>query len=108
MKKRLLALLVLTIVMTIAPAAMADHCARCRPVAQTCAPASNYGWDSCYRDEVEGICYVDTPCGDHVAALSTPLAAEFAVASVERLDEPQTAAAATLVAAAATPVPVTR
>jgi hypothetical protein len=47
MKKQWLLLLVLAIVLTSAPAAMAAHCERCRPVAQSCGSALNYGWEYC-------------------------------------------------------------
>ena len=105
MKKRLIPLLVLTIVLAVAPAAMANHCERCRPVPQDCRIFSNFGYELCYWDATG--CHVETPCGDHSVA-SNDLSSEFAVASVERLDEPQTAASESLVASAETPKPVTR
>jgi hypothetical protein len=56
------------------------------------------GWTECYSDEFGCQISGDRCYGHPIAQLSTPLAAEYAVASVERLDEPQTAAAETIVA----------
>lgn len=109
MKKRLISLLVLTLVMALAPAAMANHCLRCKPLAETCVGSINYGFQYCDWDDWTGICVTSDPCGNHSASLSQPLAAEYAVASVERIDEPQAnPAAETLVASAAAPAPATR
>lgn len=99
MKKRVIALLLLTLVLAISPAAMANHCLRCRPLLETCGSASNYGHQICEWDTFENRCYTQFPCGAHAAAAPEALAAEFTVASVERLDEPQqNAASETLVA----------
>ena len=106
MKKQWILLLVLAVALTSAPAAMAGHCERCRPVAQTCGVAINYGYVICDWDVVENYCYVESPCGSHPTSAPTePLANEFTVASVERLDEPQ--AAETRVASLETPAPGT-
>jgi hypothetical protein len=106
MTKRLIPLLALTFILTIAPAALADHCERCKPLTQTCVPTLNFGFAICYWD-IEG-CHTDLPCGDHALPEPEPLAAEFNVASVERLDEPKTAASETLIASVEAPTPAIR
>ena len=89
MKKRVLSLLVLSILLATAPAAMANHCERCRPLIQACIVSQNFGFDYCEWTS-ETTCIVGTACGDHTAmAAAQSLASEFQVASVERLDEPQ-------------------
>lgn len=106
MNKQWILLLVLAIVLTSAPAAMAAHCERCRPVSQSCGSAFNYGWEYCEWDVFTNSCYVEFACGPHSAATTTgPLANEFTVASVERLDEPQPAE--TRIASLEAPAPVT-
>jgi hypothetical protein len=87
MKKRLIPLLVLILVASIAPSAMANHCERCKLVANECAWVADYGWAICDYD-TGGNCYTQNRCGPHAAAVQ-PLASEFMVASVERIDEPQ-------------------
>ena len=108
MTKRLIPLLVLTLIVAIAPTALADHCERCRPVPQTCGPAltSSSGYEICYEDAFG--CHVEFPCGPHAPDALTPLAAEFTVATVERLDEPKTSAAEELIASIAAPLPANR
>ena len=108
MTKRFIPLLVLTLIVGIAPTALADHCERCRPVPQTCGPAltPSTGWEICYEDAFG--CHVEFPCGPHAPAVLPPLAAEFSVATVERLDEPKTAANEALIAAVAAPAPANR
>ena len=109
MTKRLIPLLVLTLIVAIAPTALADHCERCRPVSQTCGPAitPSSGYEICYEDAFG--CHVEIACGPHDAPDAlTPLAAEFTVATVERLDEPKTAASEELIASIAAPLPATR
>jgi hypothetical protein len=103
MTKRIAFLVVVLTVVT-APTLMADHCYRCltvpAPEVEYCVTYSQpsyQGWLQCYDDE--NGCYVSGDrCFNHSAQTSTPLAAEFAVASVERLDEAKTAGTATLVA----------
>ena len=114
MTKRMIPLLfVIGILFTIAPIAMADHCYRCRsrPFQQgepaNCQINPNHGFANCSVDVVNDTCILTIACGNH-AALVTPLASEFQVASVERLDEPQTGASDTLVAAVRTAAPATR
>ena len=88
MTKRLIPLLVFILVLSIAPAAMASHCERCKIVANECAWVADYGWAICDYD-TGGNCYTQNRCGPHAAAAVQPLAAEFQVATVERIDEPQ-------------------
>jgi hypothetical protein len=113
MKRAISLLFAVAILFTIAPIAMADHCNRCRsrPFQQgepaNCQISPNHGFVNCTVDVVNDTCILSTACGDH-AALVTPLASEFQVASVERLDEPQTAASDTLVAAVYTAAPALR
>lgn len=98
MKKRLVVLLSLAIALTAAPAALASHCKICTELRQECRPILNYGFSVCSWNPWDG-CVLEQACGSHFAP-SQPLAAEFTVASVERLDEPQQPnQAATLVAA---------
>jgi hypothetical protein len=106
-------LFVLGILLTIAPAAMAHHCWGCkiRPLPHTeppsCVVRLNFGFAICEPNEETDSCTQSMPCGSHMAAM-TPMAAEFKVASVERLDEPQTPASDTQVARAQAPQPATR
>src|SRR5687767_7215059 len=93
--KRLIPLLILAIVFTIAPSAMANHCFKCRAITQTCVHLTGAGWLLCEGDGET--CSQSVFCGTHSAPVE-PLATEFTVASVERLDEPQTAASETAVA----------
>ncbi|HEX6083062.1 MAG TPA: hypothetical protein VF266_00960 [Thermoanaerobaculia bacterium] len=88
MKKRLIPLLVFILVLSLAPAAMAGHCERCKLVANECAWVADYGWAICDYD-TGGNCYTQNRCGPHATAALQPLAAEFRVASVERIDEPR-------------------
>ena len=105
MKTRIASLLLIVVVaLSMAPAAMAQ-CRRCSLAWQDCIPVSSFGYEICVF-EGDG-CYLENRCPAY-AETSEPLAAEFTVASVERLDEPQTAAPQTLVAVAATPAPATR
>jgi len=85
--KRFIPLLVLTLTLA-APVAMADHCERCRPATLSCGPASNFGFENC-EWTFDNQCITSSPCGDHSASLAAaqPLASEFTVALVERLDE---------------------
>lgn len=98
MKMRAISLLVLTLAVATAPAALASHCRRCRVDRPTCVSASNYGFEICTY--ISGVsCILENFCGDHLAAATAPLASEYQVASVERLDEaPQPKADEVLVA----------
>ena len=88
MKMRAISLLVVTLAVATAPAALASHCRRCRPDTQACITAPNYGFQFCEWDP-ENFCYGVNPCGPHLAAAPESLASEYQMASVERLDEPQ-------------------
>ncbi|HYI08518.1 MAG TPA: hypothetical protein VEK57_05580 [Thermoanaerobaculia bacterium] len=100
MKKRILLFLVVAVVFATAPDAMAV-CYRCN-VDKICVTGGPFGYQICRDGVGGGHCYLDAPCGS-LAGEVEPLAAEFTVASVERLDEPQTAASETLVASIETP-----
>lgn len=112
MKKRLIPLLlVFAIVLLSAPAAMATHCERCRPLRQDCIrPTVIAGWEICYWDDFNQVCVHENECAPHEGTLASAQAfsAEYAVASVERLDEPNAAAHESLVASLQTPNPATR
>jgi hypothetical protein len=82
MKKRVISLLILSIVLAMAPAAMAQ-CLKCRPN-RVCAPTTSGGFDFCYYEGPD--CILGYFCG---VAATQPLASEYQVASVERADEPQ-------------------
>ncbi|HEX6086261.1 MAG TPA: hypothetical protein VF266_17150 [Thermoanaerobaculia bacterium] len=97
MKKRVVLLLVVALTLTLAPAAMANHCKVCRPLWEACGQSASSGWNNCTWDESTNKCITSSSCSHSVAAL-TPLASEFQVASVENLDEPQAGANETRVA----------
>jgi hypothetical protein len=106
MKTRIIPLLLLAVVVLSAPAAMAA-CLRCDPVHEACKGTSIGGFLVC---EYQGnkLCYTESPCGTLVASATTPLAAEFVVASVERLDAPKANTSDTpKVASLETPKPAT-
>jgi hypothetical protein len=84
MNKRVISLLILSIVLATAPAAMAQ-CLKCRPLTHTCVAATIGGFDSCYF--IGPDCIIGDFCGN--LAATQPLASEYQVASVERADEPQ-------------------
>lgn len=105
MKKQWILLLVVAITLASAPAAMA-RCQRCKPALLACGDAAT-GWEYC-EWTWDNNCITHTACTSFTGAeRPEPFAAEFTVASVERLDEPQAAASETLVASLATPAPVT-
>ncbi len=89
MKKRLLSLFALTLIVLVGvvPAALADHCSRCS-TGMKCRPAAGGGAASC-NDSVPGVCTLSGTCGGPHPFVETedPFAADFIVASVERLDE---------------------
>jgi hypothetical protein len=104
MTKRIVLLTALVlIVLSAAPVAMANHCFRCRfyftEHEYDCFPlpgpvlggrpfcAEGGTWCETWGDE----------CAPHTASIA-PLASEYSVASVERLDEPANGANETLVA----------
>ena len=103
MTKRI-AFLVVVLTVFAAPTLLADHCFRCKivpePEVSYCVyytnPNFQAGWTECSSDETG--CYVSGSRGFGHPVLSSSLAAEYTVASVERLDEPQTVKAETVVA----------
>ena len=107
MKKRLvLMFMVFAIVLTVAPVAMADHCVRCR--FGDCFPATQPAYRFC--EDLGSTCSLTVACGGpHPFTEEEPFAAEFIVASVERLDERQPAPAEqTRLASLETPAPSQR
>lgn len=104
MMKRLLPLLAVVAMFAAAPAAMANHCLRCKirslPHMEppSCVSAINFGFVSCIEDFENDTCIVQTACGNHAVEPAEPLASEFTVASVERLDDAQPAPNTALVA----------
>jgi len=108
--KRLIPLIaIMLLVITVAPAAMADHCVRCKISMEfECLWGSNFGRTDCFSDGFS--CTLSGPACNHQLA-AVPLAADFTVASVERLDnrtdqptaEPKTNATPALVADLAKP-----
>jgi hypothetical protein len=112
MKRTASLLIVLSLVVLAAPAAMAE-CYICRFSYATCRPAtatSTNAWTQCFSED--GICELSgSPCtvsASASASIPAPLASDYRVASVERLDEPQQPNADGLVATVATPAPATR
>lgn len=108
MKKRLLLMfMVLAMVLTVAPLAMADHCDTCNRSGTLCRPATVPAYYFC--DDTSGACVLSGwGCGGPHPFIEEeePFAAEFVVASVERLDERQPAPAdETRVASLETPAP---
>lgn len=93
-KKMLLALGVVVLLFG-AGDVYANHCERCRVVANTCIGPTNFGGLVCDYD-FNGQCFTTGQC-THAATLE-PLASDYSVASVERLDEPASAEDATKVA----------
>ena len=106
MKKRLVLLfMVFALILTVAPIAMADHCTTCR--FGNCRPATVPAYYFC--EDLGATCSLSVACGGpHPFIEEEPLAADFIVASVERLDEPQPPADETRVATLETPRPTQR
>jgi|ERR1043165_372958 hypothetical protein len=73
----------------------AATCFRCRFIDDTCI--RNAGTFS-FCDDTQGFCDVSGDCGAATPVNDTVLATQWAVASVERLDEPRTAPATVKVA----------
>lgn len=105
MKTRLvLMFMVFAMVLTIAPLAMADHCSTCR--FGNCRPATVPAYYFC--EDLGATCSLTGwGCGGpHPFTQEEPFAAEFVVASVERLDDGQPVTAEqTRVASLETPAP---
>lgn len=98
----LLTAIALITVLSAAPDAMANHCFRCKLFQQafSCVPAlgTTPGYPICEADD--HTCQTSgTQCATHTAS-TPPLASEYTVASVERLDEPDSDSRETLVAQA--------
>jgi hypothetical protein len=112
MKKRLvLLLMVFAIVLTAAPLAMADHCTTCR--FGNCRPATVPAYYFC--EDLGATCRLTGwGCGGPHPFTEEVFAAEFTVASVERLDDrlnerqPATPAEPARVASLETPAPSQR
>ncbi len=87
MKKPLLVLLIVALALAAAPVALADHCVTCR--FGNCGFATTGGYQSC--TDLGSTCSLSGSCGGPHPFTETeePLAIDFVVASVERLDEPQ-------------------
>ena len=85
----LLSAAALIVVLSAAPDAMASHCFRCKLAQQqfSCVPALGItpGYPICEADEHSCVTS-GTQCATHSASIA-PLASEFTVASVERLDD---------------------
>lgn len=85
MKTRFVLLLVV-VALAAAPVALADHCRTCK--FGNCRPATTGGYLTC--TDLGSTCSLSGTCGGpHPFTQEEPLAAEFEVASVERLDGPQ-------------------
>lgn len=89
MKKRLMLLLTLAvIVLTLAPAAMADHCTRCRTTTNgpQCWFAVTGGYPFC-EVTTTGCKFYGTLCTGPHPVIDDDFGADYTVISVERLDE---------------------
>jgi hypothetical protein len=88
MKSRSIPLFLIAVFLTIAPAAMADHCKRCAQIPVThCVNAINVsGFAECVVVDLECV-FSGDPCGPE--APMAALASEYKVVAVERLDEPK-------------------
>lgn len=93
MRKGFFALVILATILAAAPDAAADHCWKCSNYTN-CVPSTGYGRDYCHSDP-SGCVFYGYACGGPHPFVETaePFAAEFTVASVERLDEPRQPAA---------------
>ena len=96
----LLSAAVLIVVLSAAPDAMANHCFRCKLFQMefdcVAAVGTTPGYPICETDGIT--CQTSgTQCAPHTAS-ATPLASEYSVASVKRLDLPGSDASETLVA----------
>jgi len=108
MKRSIPLLAAVLLLLAVAPAAMADHCVRCKiSMDFSCLWNTNFGRTDCFSDGFS--CTLNGPLCNHQLA-ATPFAAEFTVASVERLDEPRTPAATAIaeLTPSETPQPQTR
>ena len=106
MKKRLVVMfMVFALVLAMAPLAMADHCKTCKN--GNCRPATMPA--SYFCDDTSGCVLSGPGCGGpHPFTVEEPFAAEFTVASVERLDGQPARDEQTRVASLETPAPAQR
>lgn len=113
MTKRIALVVGVALILSAAPDAFAGHCWRCRyfpTIGEAACVTVNSttfgGWTSC--DDGAGCVVSGEECAPHTAAFTPPLASEYTVVAVERLDEPRSAADETLVASAGANHPATR
>jgi hypothetical protein len=104
MKRTIPLVLAAVMLFSVAPAALADHCEKCK-ISMTfeCITAITGGRPICISDGFS--CTTSGALCTHNPSAATSLAAEYTVASVERLDEPATKADDKLVAALEAPQP---
>jgi hypothetical protein len=92
MKTRLtLLLFAAVILLMMAPGAMAQYCKRCAGGSGgSCVNAIHvFGWPICYTDATG--CHTEGEEQCDPVSSEAPLASEYTVAAVERVEEPQTA-----------------
>lgn len=108
MLKRTIPLLIaIVVVLSVASPAMANHCVRCRFSIdmQWCQWGTLIGSTDCEVDWQGNCQMTGDPCNHFSASALTPLASEFQVASVERIDDEVPAPNEALVAKLDTPKP---
>lgn len=106
MKRFLYSFLVLVVLLAGALTSVADHCHRCS-ASQNCRPAASGGKPFC--DDSGSVCVLQgLTCTTTHPLEDEPLATEYTVAAVERLDEPQSAPSETRVASIEAPQPANR
>lgn len=101
MKNRVLSVLMLSIALATAPGAFAQ-CMKCKPLNHTCPVVTSGGFDACYWLGPD--CILGEFCGTQAAA-TRPLAADYRVASVERVNAPRQPKSNEVRVAAAEPAP---
>ena len=108
MKRTLPLLALVSILLSFAPPAAADHCLGCSfTLPDTYCVSRNIGRTEC--QDFDGTCMTSGDSCNHSLASMPPLAADFYVASVERLDDvPRPSQNETLIAAAEAARPATR
>ena len=103
MKRTIPLVLAVAVLFSFAPAALADHCLRCKiSMSYECITALTGGRPICISDGFS--CTLQGELCTHPPSAAS-LAEEYTVASVERLDEPATKADDKLVAALETRQP---
>ena len=98
-------LLFLAVVLFTTTSAMAD-CWKCLEINNQCHNAPKQGFEFCVNDIDLGCILSGDPCGSISA--EQPLASEYSVAAVERIDQPQPPAKEPLVAPSETEAPPSR